>query len=130
MDCPECDAGTVVFEVPADLRKFAPDEAAIAAICTACLSVASAPDAEPDADFSRVIDAFPEGEAGAAMALAVGLLVESLALNREAVAALLERVQEGGADPWLVLERLAAAPGVDADADLDRVRRQLDQLLE
>jgi hypothetical protein len=63
------------------------------------------------------------------MALAVGLLVDSLALNREAVGELLDRVGDGGADPWLVLERLELSPTVDPDADIERARRQLEQLL-
>lgn len=129
MDCPACGAETVAFRVPDDLREFAPEGGATAAICADCLSVAAAPDGDPDGDFAAIIDAFPEGEAGAATALAVGLLVESLALNRDAIATLLDHAVAGGADPWLVLERLGAAPGIDPADDLDRARRQLDGLL-
>ena len=131
MDCPECGAEMVVFAVPPDAREAAPDGDA-AAICPRCLVLAAADpaDAPPDPDFSRIVEAFPEGEAGAVMAVAVGLLVESLALNRRTVAELLNRVQDRGADPWLVLERLAIAPTVQPDADLGRARAQLEQLLD
>ncbi len=63
------------------------------------------------------------------MALAVGLLVESLVLNRDAITRLLEAVTDAGDDPWLVLERLQAAGSVQPDADLGKARHQLEQLL-
>lgn len=128
MDCPDCGETMIAFRVPTELREFGPGEGEGAAICPACLYVTRA-EAADGSDFSRIIDAFPEGDTGAAMALAVGYLVESLALHREEVAALFEYVGDHGADPWLVLERLAVAPTVDPDADLGRLRRQLDQLL-
>ena len=130
MDCPTCDGPAIPFSVPGDLREFAPGETRAVAICVRCLELASAdePPAETP-DFSRIASDFPDGEAGAAMVLAVGLLVDSLVLHRAEVTALFERVQDEGVDPWLVLERLARAGSVDPDADLDRLRRQLDQLL-
>lgn len=127
MDCPECGAGMVAFDVPPAAREAAPG--AVAAICPVCLTLVEAAAADSP-DFPRIIDAFPEGEAGAVMAVAVGLLVESLALHRTTVAGLLEHVQEENVDPWLVLERLAIAPTVQSDADIGRARRQLAQLLD
>ncbi|MFB6354192.1 MAG: DUF6276 family protein [Halobacteriales archaeon] len=132
MDCPDCGTPTVAFAVPEPYRGHAPDGAS-AALCPSCLTLTAAEDASvapaPDeADFSRIVDSFPDGEAGAAMALAVGLLVESLTLNRDAIAALFEAVADAGEDPWLVLERLHAAGSVQPDADLGRARRQLEQL--
>lgn len=132
MDCPECGSEMVPFAVPPDLRDVGPGSEA-AAICPRCLALVGADDrdvAAVDPDFSRIIGAFPEGEVGAVMAIAVGLLAESLALNRQAVSELLERVQASGADPWLVLERLDASPTVRSDADLGRARIQLEQLLD
>lgn len=128
MNCPNCGAEVVAFAVPSDLQEFAPDGRAVA-ICTVCLATTPVHAGESDPDFDRINDAFPEGRGGIAMALAIGLLVESLALNREAIGELLAHVQDEGADPWLVLERLEASPTIDPDVDLDRVRRQLDQLL-
>lgn len=133
MDCPACGTSTVLFAVPEAFREAAPDDTAAAAICPACLTVtpvgdvADAPAPEA-ADFSLIIDGFPEGDSGAAMALAVGLLVDSLALNRDAVRRLFDAVSDAGYDPWLVLERLAAAGNIQPDADLRRLRRQLEQL--
>lgn len=132
MDCPVCDADLVPFAVPEAYRAHAPDAAA-AAICPSCLTLTPVDaDAPPpaQADFSAVVETFPSGEAGAAMALAVGLLVDSLVLNRDAVATLFEAVSDAGEDPWLVLERLQAAGTIQPDADLGKARHQLEQLLE
>ena len=131
MDCSECGAPAVAFHVPDEYRDYSPEGSEAVAICTVCLALYPAdggPDAD-DADFTRIIEAFPGGEAGVGMALAVGLLVDSLALNRDAVGELLDHVADRGADPWLVIERLAVSPTVDPDADLERLRRQLEQLL-
>ena len=122
----------IPFSVPAVARGATPGDAA--AICPTCLTLVEADAADPaadsDPDFSRIVESFPEGEPGAVMAVAVGLLVESLALNRTAVAELMEWLQGTGVDPWLVLERLAGSPTVRSDADLGRARRQLEQLLD
>jgi hypothetical protein len=129
MDCPACDAQTVPFAVPAVLRAHAPDEAA--ALCPRCLTLTPSETEVPpaaDAEFSRIIESFPTGDAGAAMALGVGLLVDSLALNRDAIKELFDAVSDAGEDPWLVLERLAVAGTVQPDADLSKLRHQLEQL--
>ena len=129
----DCDSERLVFSVPPDLVDHAPERATTLSICPQCLDLDlddAAPDEVPSApDFSRIVDGFPDGETGAAMALAVGLLVDSVALNREDIAACFERVSDGGDDPWLVLERLAVTPTVTPKTDLDRARRQLDQLI-
>jgi hypothetical protein len=128
MECHACDHPLVTFRVPEQIRDHAPGETA--AICTRCLALEPASEASGDPDFSAIIDAFPEGETGAAMALCVGLTVDSLALNREAIEDCMEFVTDRGVDPWLVLERLAASGAVQPEADLGRARRQLRQLLE
>ena len=130
MNCPECGAPMVDFTVPPDLQEVAPSESEAAAICTQCLRLFPGEEGSADPDFSAIIEAFPDvDEGGIPMALAVGLLVESLALNRETVAFLLERVIAANADPWLVLERLAVSPTIQPEADLERASRQLEQLL-
>ena len=129
MDCPACETPMVTFAVPEAHRAHAPDGAA--ALCPQCLTLSAAEgDAPPaeEADFDRIVEGFPEGDAGAAMSLAVGLLVDSLALNRDAVRALFDAVSDAGGDPWLVLERLAVAGTVQPEADLSKLRRQLEQL--
>lgn len=128
MDCPDCGTEMVAFEVPAPARDAAPGD--VSAICPRCLALAEADAPDNASDFSRIVETFPEDEAGAVMAVAVGLLVDSLVLNRETIARLLEDVSARGADPWLVLERLAASPTVQPDADVGRARVQLEQLLE
>lgn len=134
MDCPDCGAPTVAFAVPPDLRAYAPEgtseDASGAAICTRCLRVhpAESDAGDPDVDVGGLADFFPEGEAGVALALALGLL-DSLALNRDAIETLLRRVERAGADPFLVLDRLAAAGRIDPHFDVDRRRDQLEQLL-
>lgn len=118
--------------MPESLRSHAPEAAEAMAICPRCLELtavdATSAPAGSDAAFARLSDAFPTGEAGVAMALIVGQL-DSVAMNRPAIEALVDIVSDRGTDPWLVLERLARAGSVDPDFDLDRRRRQLDQLL-
>lgn len=118
----------VVFAVPESAREAAPGDPA--ALCPTCLTLVAADEPVPDPDFSRIVEGFPEGRVGALMAVATGLLVESLALNRRTVAELFDAVGDEGADPWLLLERLAASPTIRPDADLGRARRQLEQLLD
>lgn len=123
----------VGFAVPDRFRADAPDGASAAALCPRCLTLVPVPAAETvppaaEADFSRVIEAFPDGEAGAAMAIAVGLLVDSLVLNKAAITRLFEAVSDAGEDPWLVLEWLHVAGTVQPDANLATARRQLEQL--
>lgn len=134
MQCPACGTPAVTFAVSPDHR-FGPIEGAqAAAICPSCLTLTPV-DTDTSgvadagrADFSAIIEGFPRGEPGVAMALAVGLLVDSVVLHREAVRALFDDASDAGVDPWLVLERLHAAGSVDPDADLGRLRRQLEQL--
>lgn len=131
-----CDVSPVVFAIPGDLRTYAPGGDEIAAICPRCLALAPAPvDGEPgepdparEPDFARVSDAFPDGEGGVALALALGLL-ESLATNRRGIEACLERAERAGADPLLTIDRLLADPSVDPAIDLERRRPQLESLL-
>jgi len=129
MDCPACGHTLIVFRVPTDLREHAPG-GECAAICSRCLALEPSEDApdDPHPDFSRIIDAFPESDAGAALALAVGLIVDSLALNRAAIDDCMAYASDRGVDPWLVLERLDASGAVQPDADLERAKRQLEQL--
>ncbi|WP_128476766.1 DUF6276 family protein [Halorussus pelagicus] len=129
MTCPSCGSEQLVVAVPADLREHLPEASERIAVCTRCLALDQTDEAPADdPDFARISDAFPTGEAGVAMALAVGLL-DSLALYRSEIAALLERVERGGADPLLVLDRLNADPELDPQFDVSRRRTQAEQLL-
>ena len=138
MSCPHCDAAAVAFRVPPALREHGP--APLTAICTRCLRTFPAADAgtvpdehpvdEPsddatDPDFSAVDPAFPAGDAGVALALACGQL-ESLALNRASIEALVEHAERSGADAFAFFERLDAA---DAAFDLERRRSALIDML-
>jgi hypothetical protein len=129
MDCPHCGVPTVDFAVPESLRSHAPGESDVAAICPVCLRVMPIKSGSCAPDFDGFDDSVPDGETGVAMALALGLL-DSLALNRRSIEALVEHVERGGADPLLVLDRLAASDGVRPHFDLDRRREQLLQLLD
>lgn len=130
MSCPRCDADLVAFDVPPALREHAP--AATAAICTRCLRTFAVGEDDTavadigtesvaDPDFSAVDPAFPDGEAGVALALVCGLL-ESFALNRASIEALVEHAELSGADAFAFFERLDAA---EAAFDLDRRRAAL-----
>ncbi|GAB6879711.1 hypothetical protein JCM17823_19850 [Halorubrum gandharaense] len=131
MVCPHCEAPVVAFVVPEELLAYAP--ARESAVCTRCLrtfraaeaGVSPAGESAADTDFAAVDRAFPSGEAGVALALAVGKL-ESLALNRAAVEALVEHARNAGVDPWLFFERLSAP---DAAFDVERRREQVLELV-
>ncbi|ELZ09474.1 hypothetical protein C479_11670 [Halovivax asiaticus JCM 14624] len=128
MDCP-CTVDPVVFTVTESLRACAPDEAAVAAICPRCLTVAAVPDASsPEPDFSRISVAFPDGEGAIALALALGLL-DSLALNRSAIESALDAAERAGTDTLLVIDRLIDDPDVEPAIDLERRRDKLESLL-
>jgi len=124
VSCPHCDADLVSFAVPPALREHAP--ASMTAICTRCLQTFPADEFEaPGDDLSAVDSAFPSGEAGIALALVCGHL-DSFALNRASIEALIEHAERAGADPLAFLDRLDAA---DAAFDLDRRRAALLDIL-
>mgnify|MGYP000126759682 CR=1 FL=1 len=130
MACPDCGGEELAFPVSATLREYLPDDRAAAAVCRRCLRVRPADDAPANLpDFETVSDAFPaDRETAAALVVALTLL-DSLALYREELDALLARVERAGVDPLLVLDRLARDPHLEPHLDLDRRRRQLEQLL-
>lgn len=129
MDCPNCRARCVVFDVPAEYREHAPDEAERAALCPECLTLAAA-DGPSDSRFDRISSAFPTDEAAAVpLAIAIGLL-DSLALHRRSLQELIPAAEAAGADPLLLLDRLHVQGGVDPSFDIARRRHQLEQLLE
>ena len=132
MDCPNCRARTVVFDVPPEYRSHVPEEADRAALCPECLTLTATGDDSVDTDprFDRISSAFPtDGAAAVPLAIAIGLL-DSLALNREALRELIPAAESAGADPLLLLDRLHVQGGVDPAFDIDRRRHQLQQLLE
>jgi hypothetical protein len=129
MDCSDCGATTLSVPVPAELRGSLPDGEPGVALCRRCL--VTHPDPDPPADppdLQRVSNAFPTN-AGAAVpvALAVGLL-DSLAVHRSEIDDLLACAERSGADPLLVLDRLARDSDLDPAVDLAGRRRQLEQL--
>jgi hypothetical protein len=128
MDCPECGAATVAFVVPAVLREHAPGDSSVAAICPTCLRTYATDEGAIDPAFDAIAPWFPAGDAGVALALALGRL-DSLALERAAIVSLCEHAEREGADVLLALDRLADDPTVDPHFDLDRRRHQLAQLL-
>ena len=129
MSCPHCAGAVVAAAVPPALREHAPD--ATVAICVRCLRVVPASEAgvadaaTSDPELSAVDPAFPSGEAGIALALCCGQL-ESLALNRASIEALVAHAERSGADAFAFFERLDAP---DAAFDLDRRRAALRALL-
>ncbi len=125
MDCTHCGGPTTMYEVPLNLRDYVDEE--YVATCTRCLASQPAEFGD-EPDFSHVSDEFPEGEAGAAMALALGMM-DSLALNRSNIEGLLEAVESAGVDPLLVLDRLSSQGNIRLHFDVSRRRHQLEQLL-
>ena len=129
MDCPECGSPVVELEVPEQFRDLLPGDEPGVAVCTHCLALHPANEVTGDPDLQRISDAFPSHpDAAVPMALAVGLL-DQFALYRSEIGTLFEAVERAGADPLLVIDRLAADPTVDSHIDLAGRRRQLEQLL-
>jgi hypothetical protein len=130
MACSDCGGDLVSFPVPDDLRQFLPGNAPGANVCRSCLALQ--PETEPPAAVQDVTDidgAIPDDNGAAVpLVLLVGLL-DSLAMHRAEITALLERIEREGVDPLLVLDRLDASYGEAAHVDLGRRRRQLEQLL-
>ncbi len=132
--CPACDRELVRIAVPADVREHAPEAAALVGSCPQCLrTIALAESADSTVDEPLTGPeppaAIPPGEGGAALLLAIAYL-DSVALNRPSIQALVERAERAGADAFLTLDRLAADESVDAHVDLARRRRQLETMLE
>ena len=129
MDCPHCETQVVAFAVPEAYRAYVPGEETAVGLCPQCLALEPATEPPEDPAFERVGDSFPtDPETAVPMALLVGLL-DSLALYRSEISALLEAVERGGTDPLLVLDRLARDPDIQTDVDLSGRRKQLEQLL-
>ncbi|EMA28895.1 DUF6276 family protein [Haloarcula japonica] len=130
MSCPDCGGDFVSFPVPSDLQQFLPGDAPGASVCRACLALH--PETEPPAavpDLTELDGAIPDADGAAVpLVLLVGLL-DSLAMHREEITALLERIEREGVDPLLALDRLDASYGEAAHVDLGRRRQQLEQLL-
>ena len=117
----------MVFSVPAAVREFAPGEAV--GVCTTCLTVMAAeepPASQPNP--AAVSEELPSDPNTAVTLLLAGSLMGSLALNRQKVETLLERVEDEGVDPHLVFERLVEEPGTDPAVALTQRYRQLEQL--
>ncbi|WP_458186512.1 DUF6276 family protein [Haladaptatus sp. NG-WS-4] len=129
MNCPECGEERLPFAVPPELREHLPSEPASVLICPHCLSLDPLDDPATElTDFTRISDELPDdNEAAAAMVLATALL-SSLALHRQRIDALFDRVERAGTDPLLVLDRLADDPELEPNFHIESRRRQLLQL--
>lgn len=130
MACQQCGGETLAFRVPGDLREHLPDDRPAASVCTRCLFVAPEDDAPADLpDFTRVSDALPQDpESAVGVVLALALL-DSIALYRDELSALVGYAEGRGVDVFLVLDRLGADPSVDPHFDLERRTTQLEQLV-
>jgi len=130
MSCSSCGGETLSVPVPAELREYLPGDAAAVSLCRDCLAMEPTDDTPGTVpDLAELDDAMPANrEAAVPMVLLLGLL-DSLALHRAEITALLERVERAGTDPLLVVDRLAESYGSAADVDLTRRRHQLEQLL-
>ncbi|ODR79485.1 hypothetical protein BG842_05665 [Haladaptatus sp. W1] len=129
MKCPECGGERRTFAVPSELRADVPDRPSSILLCTRCLAFEPVenPDVEPS-NFAMISDDLPDEPAAAAGMVLATVLLSSLALYRQHVDALFDRVEAAGVDPLLVLDRLAADPNLDPNFDIESRRRQLLQL--
>lgn len=131
MNCPECGGELLAFALAEEFAEHLPDQPGQVGVCTNCLTVVPVEGTPPGSpEFSRISTHLPDDpDAAVPLLLAVGLL-DHLALYREAITALLTEVERAGADPILVLERLAADPSLEPGFDLDRRVEQVLQLYE
>lgn len=129
--CTRCRADAVGFTVPESIQEHAGIDTDYASLCRVCLTLDPMDEPpEDDEALTIVSEAFPdETEAAATVAIVVGLL-ESLALNRRDIQAVIDHLEAEGVDPLLVLERLVEDTSLKPAIDLDRRVHQLGQLLE
>lgn len=130
MSCPACGGDQLAVPLGPSFREFLAGEPPGIDVCRDCLAIRPNEDPpETDPDLTTLSPALPSNhEAALSMVVLIGLL-ESLAINRSEITALLERAERAGTDPLLVVDRLADSVGPDAHVDLAARRRQLEQLL-
>lgn len=126
MPCSRCESATVATDVPDTLSEFAPADAVL--VCTHCLTVEASDRGDADPDLSRISESLPPDVAGVASILLVDHL-DSLALNRAEIEALVAVLEDEGVDPLLVLDRLAEQSDLDPVVAIGRRRHQLEQLI-
>lgn len=128
--CSNCNADAVAFAVPGAIREHAPKGTEYASICRVCLTVEPLDEAPAETEsLAAVSQSLPEDrDVAATVAVLVGLL-ESIALNRPAIEAVIDHLEAEGVDPLLVVSRLAADETLTPAIDLDRRLHQVEQLL-
>lgn len=131
ISCSRCNADAIAFTVPPALREVAPVETDAATCCRVCLTIDPLDERPADGpSLSVVTDALDrDAETAAAVVVLIGLL-ESLALHRRDIQAVVDYLEAEGVDALLVLEEVAADPTLTPAVDLDRRLHQLQQLLE
>lgn len=129
--CSQCRADAVGVTIPDRIRQYAQIDSPYASVCRVCLTVDLLED-EPTGDETLTVisDAFPDDEELAAMVAVVVGLLDSLALYRRDIQAVVDELEAAGVDALLVLERLADDQSLTPSLDLDRRVHQLEQLLE
>lgn len=121
----------MVAAVPEPVRAHVPEHAERVAICSTCLSVSPTDEAVPDSsDLTAISDAMPVNREAAVGVVVLVTLLESLAHNRAAIESVIDWLESRGVDVFLVLDRLAADPGLEPTADLDRRLPQVEQFLQ
>ena len=130
--CPICDGTRDIRPVPAGCRKLLSSDPATIHVCRSCLSIEPAPGQAVDrqwepADVANSLPANPD--AAVAVAILVALL-DSLALNRREIVAVVEYLEREGVDPLLAVDRIAGDPSISSHVDLRRRRDQLAQILD
>ncbi|WP_042663444.1 DUF6276 family protein [Haloferax sp. ATB1] len=127
MSCPDCDGELAVFAVPEPLASHAPEAALTVGLCAGCLRLHPTETVPTDGDSRPFADVLPEGDAGAAVALLVGML-DSLALNCAGIVDCVEFAEQSGIDVHLTLDRLQRE-ATNPHFDVARRQAQLDAFL-
>ena len=126
--CPHCDGPRFTVDVPPEFESYT--DATRLDCCRQCLAVEPSESTTGDATprFETIHNRFPTGSQGVGLLVLLDLL-DSLALNRSEIEALVDQLESNGLDLFLTCERLIDDPDITPHIDLARRQTQLEQLL-
>lgn len=130
-DCPVCQSETIISSLPEACQTAIKPPAAIVQLCQACLHVLPMPGTpvETQWDPNDISTALPNDRDDAVAVSLLVTLLDSIALNREAIFTVVSFLEGRGVDPLSAIDHVSADETITPVADLERRRDQLAQLL-